>query len=237
MDYIELLVAIFPVFIICLYIYNRDKEKEPLTFLFKLIFFGILSSITVILLNSFFYATGIFEESIVHTNKDILMYSFFNIAIIEESSKFAFLFFSSYKSKYYDYTFDMIVYGVFISLGFALFENILYVFEYGVETGLQRAATAIVLHASCGVLMGLFLGKSKVKEINHKFSIIYKLLAIIIPTTIHAIYDFCALTNALEELIVVVIILLSTSILFVNYNRLTDTKLTKLIRKRKYSQK
>ncbi|MGM9878224.1 MAG: PrsW family intramembrane metalloprotease [Bacilli bacterium] len=221
-----LLIAIFPIYLIGLYIYNKDKEKEPISFLFKLLFAGLLSAITVIFFSTLIYLFGLEMDTTNMNTNDILIYCFLHVASVEEGSKLLYLYLFAYKSKYYDYTFDMIVYGVFVSLGFALFENIIYVFDYGMKVGLQRAGTAIIIHACCGVLMGLFLGKAKVKELNNdQVSYAYKIFSFLIPMCIHGMYDFCAFTGSLENLIIVLITVLTTCIVFVNYNSSIDKKL------------
>jgi RsiW-degrading membrane proteinase PrsW (M82 family) len=48
-----------------------------------------------------------------------------------------------------------------VSMGFAAFENILYVFQGGFKVALLRAFTAIPAHATFGVIMGYYMGKSK----------------------------------------------------------------------------
>lgn len=226
MPSLHLLVAVFPIIIIGLYIYNKDKEKEPISFLMSLLFKGIISGILVIVINVIFYFIGLDFDVFNMNTYELLLYVFLFVGFVEEGSKLLFLYRYAYNSKYYDYTFDMIVYSVFVSLGFAVLENILYVYSYGIEVGLQRSVTAIIFHACCGVIMGLFLGVSKIKELNNdKKSNVYKLSALIIPTIIHGMYDFCAFSNSLPKLIIVLIIILATSILFVNYINDTDRKL------------
>ena len=48
------------------------------------------------------------------------------------------------------------VYAVFVSLGFALWENISYVLHFGFQTAIVRSLTAIPGHACFGVFMGAF---------------------------------------------------------------------------------
>lgn len=227
MNQLYLIVAVLPIFLIGLYVYQKDKEKEPISFLLKLLVMGCISGVNVIFVEILFYLFG-YEVDVNSLNTyELIMYSFFHIALIEEGIKLIYLYYYSYNSKYYDYTFDMIVYGAFVSLGFALLENILYVYQYGISTGLQRAVTAIVLHACCGILMGNLLGKSKIfdleKEKSKKY--LYIFLAFLVPFCIHGMYDFCALSGKLYNLIVIVIIMLTTCITVINYNREKDRKL------------
>lgn len=224
MIYLNLLVAIIPVVFVGLYIYNQDKEKEPTSFLIKLIFCGILSSFTVLIISYIFKDFFISNtKNILEMNiKDLIIYSFIEVALIEEFSKFLYLYIFSYNSKEYDHSFDMIVYGSFVSLGFALIENIIYVFCYGITIGIGRAVTAIMLHACCGVLMGLLLGKAKEKELINKSSFMYKLFAVVVPIIIHGMYDFCAFTGSFIYLITILIILVTLSVTFINIKSSKD---------------
>jgi RsiW-degrading membrane proteinase PrsW (M82 family) len=60
----------------------------------------------------------------------------------------------------------MIVYASFVALGFACFENLLYVSDTGVFTGVVRAFTAIPGHVCDGVLMGSYLALAKLYQIK-----------------------------------------------------------------------
>ena len=60
----------------------------------------------------------------------------------------------------------MIVYASFVALGFACFENILYVSDSGIVTGLIRAVTAVPGHVCDGILMGSYLALAKLLNIK-----------------------------------------------------------------------
>ena len=64
----------------------------------------------------------------------------------------------SWRNPNFNYLFDAVVYAVFVSLGFAAFENIKYVFTYGLSVALTRAVTAVPGHLSFSVFMGIFYG-------------------------------------------------------------------------------
>lgn len=214
----NLLIAVIPVVLVGIYIYKQDTEKEPLSILIKLLLGGLLSAITVVIVSNIYeaFSLNIAKELSKMSIIEILIYSFIEIALIEEGSKFLFLYLFAYNAKEYDYTFDMVVYGAFTSLGFALIENILYVLYYGAIIGIKRALTAIILHACCGVLMGLILGKAKEKEIIKEKNTHIKLLAILVPCIVHGMYDYCAFTNELEFLITIVIVITTLCIIFVS---------------------
>ena len=117
------------------------------------------------------------------------------VALIEEGIKFFFLKKYLFNHKEFNEPLDGIVYAVMISLGFATVENLLYVFVYapGQETyvAVLRMFSAIPLHASCGVVMGYFVGKAKFNE-NSTYYLIIGLLSAII---IHGFYNYFVSIN------------------------------------------
>lgn len=224
---IEIIVAILPVILIGMYIYFKDKEREPLYILFVLLIGGTLSATTTLSVNSMIdiflplATTPIGEMNTI----EILLYSFVVVSVTEELSKIFYLYIFSYNCKENNYSFDMIVYGVFSALGFALIENLLYVLSYGTETGILRGLTAIPLHACTGALMGEYLGKAKKRELRGDNPTKYKLLAIIIPICIHGMYDFCAYTGTFEYLIMVITSIITLTVIIVNKSSKTDVKI------------
>lgn len=191
MNFLTLIVAILPVFLIGFYIYKKDIEKESSQLLFKLFMFGILSCFPVLFVGSVF--NMFFPEMEYMSFFQLLFYVFITIALVEEFFKWLFTFICSYSHNEFDSTYDMIVYAVFVSLGFACFENVLYVSEYGLLTGIFRGLLSVPGHACDGILMGIYLGMAKLSQIkgDNKSSNKYKLLSILIPTISHGIYDFC----------------------------------------------
>ena len=102
------------------------------------------------------------------------------------------LIFLIYKNINYNEPFDGILYAVYISLGFATIENILYVFNPilgGIYTGIARAIFSIPAHAMFGIYMGYYL--SREKFFNKKI----KIFSLIVPIFIHGIYDLLLFTN------------------------------------------
>jgi hypothetical protein len=88
-----------------------------------------------------------------------LIKNFFGVALIEEGLKFAGVWLLTSKHKNYNSQFDGVVYCVYISLGFAAAENLIYVVTTGFGTGLIRAVTAVPAHMFFGVFMGYFYSK------------------------------------------------------------------------------
>ncbi|WP_334055651.1 PrsW family intramembrane metalloprotease [Polaribacter sp. P097] len=186
-----LLLALAPVVVILIYIYVKDKyEKEPIGLLVKNFFLGAIVSIIITVVLGF-AANIIFP---VTDEKDIFQQfvkAFFVVALVEEFSKYIIVKYYSQKKTDFNEPFDGIVYAVVVSMGFAALENVLYVYQYGVATGLTRAFTAVPAHATFGILMGYFMGKAKFSDNRVK----YNLLGLLIATLFHGAYDFFLFIN------------------------------------------
>lgn len=176
--------ALAPGAAIAIYIYRKDKhEREPLGLLFRSFLFGVLSVIVTLLVS-------LPMDAIIPIDaKDIgqqAIHAFLLVALIEESSKFLFVRGVLYRNKNFNEPFDGIVYAVMVSMGFATFENLLYVFQEGLGTALMRMFTAVPAHATFGVLMGYYLGKAK---FEHKKPY-YAFHALGVATLFHGAYDY-----------------------------------------------
>lgn len=195
-----LFISILPVFLIGCYIYKKDKKKEPIKLLVKLFFSGVGSCIMVLVIT---IIIGIFFPFILaDTNEfdlvQLFFYVFIVVALLEEFCKWVFVREISYYDENFDRVYDMIVYSVFVALGFACFENILYVFEKGFMVGVIRALLAVPGHACDGVFMGYFLGMSKSYSLNNNIFMKkkYMVLSILVPTLLHGFYDYCLLSGS-----------------------------------------
>lgn len=186
MNALELIgLALAPGAAIILYIYLKDKhEREPLSLLFLSFIYGIFSIvITLIITLPVNFLFVLRANDVIHE-----FYSaFFKVALVEEFSKFLFVRFILFRNKNFNEPFDGIVYSVMVSMGFATFENLLYVFEYGYDTAILRMFTAVPAHATFGILMGYFLGKAK---FTHSKQVYYSLISLMAATFFHGAYDY-----------------------------------------------
>lgn len=185
--------AIIPGLLIIIYVYVKDKvEKEPVGLIIKIIIFGVISCIVAGILETIEsdflpkYQEGTIEYALVT--------SFCMAAFVEEIVKFCAMKWGSWRYQGFNYRFDGIVYGVSAAVGFAVYENIMYVASYGLQTAIVRAFTAVPLHAFCGVFMGVFYSYAKKASIlgHGAKSVGYRLLALLVPMLIHGTYDTCA---------------------------------------------
>ena len=179
-----LLASLAPVFIILFYIYFRDKyEKEPLGMLVKALLLGIFIVIPVI------FVERVLMNLMPQSSKvvEAAYHAFVVAASTEELFKFLALYLLVWKSPNFNEKFDGIVYAVFVSLGFAGVENVLYVMDGGMQTALTRAITAVPAHAIFGITMGYYLGIARMyQELKSK----YLIRALLVPILLHGIYDF-----------------------------------------------
>ena len=204
-----LTVAIVPVIIFLFAVYQKDTEKEPLNLLFKGFVGGMLSIFPAVALATGFQYFNTFYNPMVVSFYD----AFFVAAIPEELAKFALLFFIIWKNKAFDQHYDGIIYAVFVSLGFAVVENILYVFEHGMETAILRAVLAIPAHGFFGVAMGYFFALAKFSE--RRFRKKNLALCLLIPILLHGTYDFALMYMAVPDISVPEIIGLLALLAFV----------------------
>jgi len=186
--------AIVPVILLLMFIYKKDTKSEPMGMVVKIFFLGVFSCIPTVVVEMFL--DGIFSTDNYSSLAILFINVFMGVALVEEFFKWIIVKLVAYNNSNHDETYDAIVYSVFASLGFACFENIAYVFNYGFGTALLRAISAVPGHACFGVIMGYFF--SKAKQATHKKSNnegMYLLLSLVIPTLVHTIYDFLVFSD------------------------------------------
>ncbi len=203
--------AVIPAVILLVRVERLDRlEKESTGLLLSLVVFGVVSTsvaalgerIGIAVLNRLFA-----QESVLC---DVLLY-FGVVAFSEEGAKYVLLKRRTWRSPEFNCQFDGVVYGVFVALGFALWENIGYVAMYGLSTALIRAVTAVPGHACFGVFMGVWYGMAKRREGagDAAGSKRMRVRALLIPALLHGFYDFVASReSAAGSLVFIVFVIL-----------------------------
>ena len=190
---ILLAAAVLPAAFLLYRVYKMDTiEKEPWSILRKLLLWGALSGIPAALVESLLTGVvqNLLEEGTLLYN---FVFGFIVAALVEERFKFFFLYKFTFKNPAFNYRFDGVVYAVFVSMGFAILENVLYVFQGGLGVALSRALLALPLHAACGVYMGIAYGQQKVNSLYKSASFGSVARACLpVPILIHGFYDSCA---------------------------------------------
>lgn len=187
------IISILPAAVLMFLVYKCDRrEPEPVSLILKVMGLGMLTIIPAVIcellgegLLSFFLS----EDSVVY----LVLSNFLVIGLSEEFWKRLVIRTYIWKKHEFNYRFDAIVYCVASSLGFALLENILYVFRYGLGTGIARALLSVPGHCTFAVFMGFFLGDAKLYEIRGDKARAkrYMALSLWIPLALHGFYDFC----------------------------------------------
>lgn len=210
-DFILLFLAVFPVIVLSIFIYSKDKfEKEPVRMLVKAFLFGCFSVVPAVLLEQYL---------MVKYGGNVVFVELFNGYVVaggsEELCKLVFLYWAVWKSKDFNEYFDGIVYATFLSLGFACVENILYVFQAetliaAVHTSLIRAILSVPAHFLFAVLMGYYFALAKF-EPQSKFKNLF--LAFLVPMLLHGSFDTLlfvsdTMTNAHVDWLVEVLLVL-----------------------------
>jgi len=201
-------IASVPVFFLLAYFNHRDKgEKEPKQLRKKIFRWGIAVTFAAALIEGF-VEINVYE---FFNNQPPLLYlllmPFLLVALTEESLKLWVVKKFAYDHKKFNEVMDGITYCIIASMGFAILENIVYTFQYGWETGVLRAFTAVPAHAMFSGIMGHYIGIAKFtkgKEAAKK--LMWKGLAA--GVFFHGLYDFL-LMSGIPLLIVMVIPLLA----------------------------
>ena len=186
--------AVIPAVVLLLKVYKVDHlDKESPRLLWNLVVRGVIATVFAMLtewIGEFVLSSFVQEQTVLY---NFLLY-FIVVAVSEEGFKYLLMKQRTWKDPEFNFQFDGVVYAVFVSLGFALWENISYVLMYGFGTALIRAVTAVPGHACFGVFMGAWYGLAKKYESYgmHSQSKTCRVVALLSSIVLHGCYDFTA---------------------------------------------
>jgi len=188
-----LLITILPSILIVLYFIRSDKFKEPKKITILTFIFGILITISAGFLNQTF-----------EFQQEMTRYAMASAGFIEEPLKYLVLYFFILKRKEFNEPMDGLVYGTCVSLGFATYENMLYVYNFEYDNPFYiafiRSFTAIPMHAICGIIMGFYFGMYVFRKKQN-----YLFYSLLIPICIHSSYNFFVLDPPLMSFVILII--------------------------------
>ena len=210
--------AVLPALLLFWFVYKQDRyEKEPWPLLRKLLLFGILAALIAIVLEklgTYLISGSVSEDSPYY----VIVFAFLVVALAEECAKYFLMKAVTWRNPNFNFRFDGIMYAVTISLGFAAFENLLYVIGYGLSVAPLRAILSITGHLSFAVLMGFFYGRARLAKNKgmHTESELLQIAGVASSVLLHGFYDTCALTNSWLSTVIFVIfvVVLYVSVFF-----------------------
>ena len=173
----------FPVIVFLVVIYNKDTVKEPPGLLIKCFIWGCVATLPIVFIELFLDTFNVFESVLMRSFYD----SFVVASAVEEGFKFLLLYLLVWKRREFNQHFDGIVYAVFVSLGFALIENIFYVLDAGFGVAIMRAILSVPGHGMFGVAMGYFFAIARFSGPAGKK---FLWLSFLVPVLFHGGYDF-----------------------------------------------
>ncbi|MBN2081087.1 PrsW family intramembrane metalloprotease [bacterium] len=202
MVWILLTAAVAPVVFMLHFVYVRDKyEPEPLGRVMTVFFVSFLTVIPAAIVEAIllqFQPGGLIGIAIA---------AFLVIALSEEFFKYLAIKWLAVRHPSFNEVYDGILYAVAASLGFAVVENIMYVFfsaaegsGAGIAVAVARALLSVPGHALWGVMMGYYIGLAKL-ESDHSKKRPLVIKGVALAVFWHGLYDFFAFgAEAAEQL-------------------------------------
>lgn len=191
--------ALFPAILLWLYIWKKDTQKEPTSWLVKAVLWGVAICIPAALVEGGIEALLFGVDGKPSSLFGTTTMAFIVAALPEETFKLFALWMILRKNPYFDEHFDGIVYAVCVGLGFAAFENIMYVFseEDWVSTAIVRALLAVPGHYAFAILMGYYY--SVYHFVDHSPKVAACVL--LVPIIAHGAYDAIAMSGMINQYI------------------------------------
>ena len=190
------LASVIPPVYLAKKIYAMDRiEPEPRRLIRKLVLCGALACLPAVILE--YLGEYVFGITFRNMNVYLIVEVFAGVALVEEICKYFFLKRLTWTSPEFNYRFDGIVYAVFVSLGFAALENIMYLQSYGLSIAFQRAILSIPGHMTFDIYMGHHYSKAKKALLYGRSGESRKelMLALLIAVLLHGFYDYCLMSS------------------------------------------
>lgn len=220
--------ALTPAIALCIYVFKKDRvEKEPIGLLLWLAALGAgicypaakLEQVMEFVIDAVFAPFATEADGTLYLGDFLYKVynfctNFFGIALVEEGLKFLVLVLATRNNENFNSLFDGVIYAVFVSLGFAALENVMYVLEYGWATAAARAIFAVPGHMFDAVLMGYgysywhmvrsaarveknLIAADVIAEDTDRFCPSKFLVwSLIVPVLAHGLYDYCCTSDS-----------------------------------------
>ena len=202
-----LYLTVLPAIIIFLYFYFSQEFKTIHSLIFQVFIIGLFIAFPAGTLNTFIIKNFSNQNPV---NNALLM-GFFAGGLVEELLKFSVLYFFVLEHNKIVRPKYILVFGMIVSLGFAIHENYTYVFgnkdkALQLYVSLVRIYSAVPMHIFNGVIMGCFFAFYK-----HSKDKKFLGYSILIPIILHGSYNFLLGVKFLhiEKIIVIIMIFIS----------------------------
>ncbi len=177
--------AVVPGLLLLLYFDARQNYHLSAEIVWSSVLLGAAVSILAIMIE---LPADVFIQDIPGIYEHATVRAFLGTALPEEFCKFLIVYWIALQHEDYERPADALVLSVAVALGFATFENLLYLMKSDdwTRTAVARAMTAVPSHVTNGMLMGYFLGLA---HLMRKRRLFFAALALLVPTFIHGVYD------------------------------------------------
>jgi len=214
-----LIAAIAPALILMWYVYHKDTQPEPTRLVAKGFIYGGIAVFASTLISGPLMMMGFFTSNPT-TILECIKVSFFGAAIPEECAKLLMLWLLLRNCPEFDERYDGIVYGAAVGLGFATFENLMYLLSAGMDwlsVSISRGLFAVPGHFAFAVVMGYYY------SLNHFYGedapAGTKIKMILFPVLLHGTYDTLVFVANLTPIYSAILTLVLLAFCFVLFKR------------------
>lgn len=198
---IAIVLAVVPSLLLIWYFYSRDVNPEPRSVLIITFILGIVTvaPVLVVALPTLWFVVPmmVYGEGVMAVFAEAGSIAFLSAAIPEEFCKWLVVVLYCSRHVEFDEPMDGLVYGAVASLGFATFENVLYVWlahqqapPLALIVAVTRGLTAVPCHACLGAIMGYYVGQARFARTGNAANYV---LSLVVPIILHGLYDLPAL--------------------------------------------
>ena len=182
-----LVITIIPGLTLLVLFFLRDKIKEPFSMVISTFAMAFIITMPLDLM------IHIVDPILLSLFDNHFYYSFrafFRAGFLEEFLKFSVLFFYVAKHHEFDEFIDGVVYGAAIGLGYAVAENLGYIYfnkDYDYTVLAYYRLTPMIAHTLFGIIMGILFAKSAFQLIKNNAGIY---LSLFIPILLHGLNNY-----------------------------------------------
>ncbi|MEM7221686.1 MAG: PrsW family intramembrane metalloprotease [Pseudomonadota bacterium] len=180
------LAAVVPGLLLLIYFNARQNYHLSADIVWSAVMLGAAASIPAVAME---FGLAVFLNGLAPPIGQATLGAFLGTGLPEEAAKFFVIYWIALRHEDFERPVDALVLSVAVALGFASFENLLYVVQSDdwARTASIRAITAVPSHVVNAMFMGYFLGRAQLAR--RKVKPLFLALALIVPMLTHGAYD------------------------------------------------